>query len=229
MKRALVIGNSDGIGLEVTRALLRQDYTVLGVSKRAAPVVHDHYEHFVQDVTEPAYRALLSGIVARHPDLDICIYCAGVGGRLDFENLGRDVRVFEVNLMAAVVTTELVLGHMVRRDAGHFIGLSSIADVMTSAEVPSYCASKAGLSHYWEGLGLALVSRKVKLTNIRFGFVDTKMARGRIRPFMMSTERAAAVILDAITRPRIRVTKPLGTAVLARILALATRIRLAMP
>src|SRR5215468_1414712 len=229
MKRALVIGNSDGIGLEVTRALLRHDYAVIGISRRASPVVHDRYEHVVQDVTEPAYRDLLTGIVARHPDLDVCIYCAGIGGRFDLDNLSRDVRVFQVNLMAAVVTTELVLGHMVRRDAGHFIGLSSIADGLTSAEAPSYCASKAGLSHYWEGLGLALASRKVKLTNVRFGFVDTKMARAPVRPFMMSTERAAAVILDAIARPRLRVTRPLATAILARILALATRIRLAMP
>jgi NAD(P)-dependent dehydrogenase (short-subunit alcohol dehydrogenase family) len=228
MRRALVIGNSDGIGLAVTRALLRQDYAVIGISRRASPVAHDRYQHVVQDVTEPAYRDLLADIVARHPDLDVCIYCAGIGGRFDLEDLGRDVRVFQVNLMAAVVTTELVLGHMVRRDAGHFIGLSSIADVLTSAEAPSYCASKAALSHYWEGLGLALASRKVKLTNVRFGFVDTKMARAPVRPFMMSAERAAAVILDAIARPRIRITRPLGTAVLARILALTTRIKLAM-
>jgi NAD(P)-dependent dehydrogenase (short-subunit alcohol dehydrogenase family) len=152
MKRALVIGNSDGIGLEVTRALLREDYAVVAISRRAAPIAHERYVHVVQDVAEPAYRDLLSDILSRHPDLDVCIYCAGIGGRLDLDNLASDVRVFQVNLMAAVVTTELVLGHMIRKDAGHFIGLSSIGDVLTSAETPSYCASKAGLSHYWEGL-----------------------------------------------------------------------------
>src|SRR5262249_37607915 len=106
MKHALVVGNSDGIGLEVTRALLWQAYMVLGISKPAAPIVHDRYEHFVQDVTEPAYRDLVSDILARHPDLDVCIYCAGIGGRLDLENLARDVRVFQVNLMDEAVTTE---------------------------------------------------------------------------------------------------------------------------
>src|SRR5262245_14392926 len=169
MKRALVVGNSDGIGLALTRALLQQDYAVVGISRRAAPVEHAHYVHHVQDVAEPGYRDLLTDILVRHPDLSVCIYCAGIGDRLDLGNLAFETKVFQVNLMAAVVTTELVLGHMIRNDAGHFIGLSSIADVLTSADAPSYSASKAGVSRYWEGLGLALAKRKVKVTNVRFG------------------------------------------------------------
>jgi short-subunit dehydrogenase len=227
MKCALVIGNSDGIGLAVTRALLRQDYAVVGVSKRAAPIEHEHYRHFIQDVTEPAYRDLLSEILARHPDLNVCIYCAGIGDRLALGNLAFETRVFQVNLMAAVVTTELVLGQMIRNDEGHFIGLSSLADAITSADAPSYSASKAALSRYWEGLGLALVGLRVKVTNVRFGFVDTKMAKGAVRPLMLSKERAVAVILRAMARPRLRITKPCLAAVLVWMLALLTRLRIA--
>ena len=108
--------------------------------------------------------------------MSVCIYCAGIGGQLELDNLAFETKVFAVNLMSAVVTTEVVLGHMIRNDAGHFIGLSSIADAMTSSRAPSYSASKAGLSRYWEGLGLALARRNVKLTNVRFGFVDTRTA-----------------------------------------------------
>jgi short-subunit dehydrogenase len=228
MKRALVVGNSDGIGLALTRALLQRDYAVVGISRRAAPVEHAHYVHHVQDVAEAAYRDLLVDILARQADLSLCIYCAGIGDRLDLDNLAFETKVFQVNLMAAAVTTELVLGHMIRNDAGHFIGLSSIADVVTSPTGPSYCASKAGVSRYWEALALALRRRNVKLTNVRFGFVDTKMAKSGSKPFMMPVEQACEVVLRVIARPRIRVTAPRITGMLASILALATRLRIAL-
>ncbi|MCB9089370.1 MAG: SDR family NAD(P)-dependent oxidoreductase [Calditrichae bacterium] len=65
------------------------------------------------------------------------------------------------------------------RGAGRaFIGLSSLADEMISAEAPSYHAAKAGFSNYLEGLALALKPSGVRVTNLRFGFVDTKMAKG---------------------------------------------------
>lgn len=227
MKRALIVGNSDGIGLALTRALLQRDYAVVGISRRAALVEHAHYVHHVQDVAEPGYRDLLVDILARYPELSVCIYCAGIGGRLDLENLAFETKVFQVNLMAAAVTTELVLGHMIRNDAGHFIGLSSIADVLTSTHGPSYSASKAGVSRYWEALALAIKRRSVKLTNVRFGYVDTKMAKSGFKPFMMPVEQACEVVLRVMARPRIRVTAPRITGILAWFLVLATRLRIA--
>jgi NAD(P)-dependent dehydrogenase (short-subunit alcohol dehydrogenase family) len=228
MKRALVVGNSDGIGLAVTRALLDRGYAVAGISRRVAPIDHPRYVHHVQDVSSAAYRDLLSELLGRDPDLSLCIYCVGIGGRLGLDNLAQQTRVFAVNLTPAIVTTELVIGHMIAKDAGHFIGLSSIADALTSAQMTSYCASKAALSRYWEGLGLALRRRNVKLTNVRFGFVDTKMARSGTKPFLMTVEQACAVILHVIDRPRLRVTRPRVMGILAWIPVVATRLRIAV-
>jgi NAD(P)-dependent dehydrogenase (short-subunit alcohol dehydrogenase family) len=228
MKRALVVGNSDGIGLAVTRALLNQGYAVAGISRRAAPIDHPHYVHHVQDVSGVAYRDLLSKLLEQYPDLNVCIYCVGIGGRLSLDDLAHETKIFDVTLMPAIVTTELVVGHMIKKDAGHFVGLSSIADVLTSAEAPSYCASKAALSRYWEGLGLALRRRNVKFTNVRFGFVDTKMAKSGSKPFLLAVERACAVILHAIARPKLRVTRPRVMGMLAWILVAAARVRIAL-
>src|SRR3569832_2041600 len=135
---ALVIGNSDGIGLALTRRLLGKGYQVIGISKSASALDHPGYKHVVRDVTEPEYRALLQTILAERPGLGLCVYCAGIGSPLDFANLAFETHVFEVNLMAAVVSTELVLSSMIKNGAGNIIGLSSIADSLTSADAPSY-------------------------------------------------------------------------------------------
>jgi NAD(P)-dependent dehydrogenase (short-subunit alcohol dehydrogenase family) len=89
--------------------------------------------------------------------------------------------------------------------------LSSIADAFPDAGAPSYNASKAGVSYYWEGLGLALLTQKskVKISNIRFGFVDTKMAISSVKPFMISPEAASKFILEIVDKPRLRASKPL--------------------
>jgi NAD(P)-dependent dehydrogenase (short-subunit alcohol dehydrogenase family) len=54
-------------------------------------------------------------------------------------------------------------------------------------------ASKAGISRYWEGLALALSGKTIKLTNVRFGFVDTKMAKAKRKPFMLTAGKAAGL------------------------------------
>jgi len=221
--RALVIGNSDGIGLATTRALLARGHEVTGISRRAAPIAAPGYDHIVQDVTEPRYRDVLNDYLARHANIDLCIYCAGIGARLDLNDLARQTQTFAVNLMAAVITTEVVLGHMIARDHGHFIGLSSIADLMVSPQAPAYTASKAGISRYWEGLGRALAGRKPKLSNVRFGFVDTKMADAPLRPLLMTADAAARFVLGVVDRPRLTATKPFVMTLLARLTTLIIR------
>ena len=207
-RKALLIGNSDGIGLATTRELLKRDYEVVGVSRSESPVESGPYRHYVVEVQAPAYADRLKSILADWEGIDLCIYCAGTGVLLDPSGMDGEAGVFEVNLMGLVRTASCVIPMMVRRGAGHFIGLSSVADELLSPEAPSYHASKAGFSNYLESLALALRPRGVYVTNMRFGFVDTKMARAEKRPFMMSVERAAEHVLKCIEKKPARYTAP---------------------
>jgi NAD(P)-dependent dehydrogenase (short-subunit alcohol dehydrogenase family) len=226
MPRALLIGNSDGIGLATTRLLLEEGWQVTGLSRSASPCSGAGYHHVVLDVCAPELRETLQALLATRGPFDACIYCAGIGVELTPDDLRPDARVFEVNLMAAVATATVVIPAMVTARAGHFVVLSSLADELVSAAAPSYCASKAALSSYFEGLALALRPHGVAVTNVRFGFVDTKMARAPVRPFMITPARAAAVVRRALRRRRVRVSYPWRTAVLVRLLRWVTTWRL---
>jgi NAD(P)-dependent dehydrogenase (short-subunit alcohol dehydrogenase family) len=207
-QRALVIGNSDGIGLALTRRLLGDGWSVAGVSRRASPLGEAaSYRHTVADVATAEYPAALRAMLASDGPFDVCVYCAGVGEFLDANDWTGEPRVFRVNLLGAVETAAVVLPSMLAAGRGHFVGLSSIGDGV-SPEAPSYSASKAGLSSYLEGLALALKPRGVRVTNLRFGFVDTKMAKAKIRPFMMTTDRAVDVIAHCLRRRPARFTYP---------------------
>ena len=187
--RALLIGNSDGIGLATTRRLLEKEWQAIGISRSSSPIERDSYEHHVADVTSPEFPALLAQVTGRG-DIDLCGYFAGIGELVDPTDMGGEVGVFDVNLMGMVRTVAAVVPGMVERGRGHFIGVSSLADELLSGEAPSYHASKAGFSSYLASLALMLRPTGVAVTNVRFGFVDTKMAKGDRRPLMMSVEQA---------------------------------------
>lgn len=232
MQRALIIGSSDGIGLALARALLARSWTVTGVSRspldpaRLAPEHAARYRHAVIDVCDQGFPARLATLCDGLGEVDACVYCAGIGELFDPSRLARERAVFTTNLMGMVSTVEVVLPRMLALGRGHIIGLSSQADRFTDPGAPSYGASKAGMSAYLEGMALAVRARGVHITNVRFGFVDTKMAKSDIRPFMISPERAAEHILRCLERRPIRYTHPLRMAALLWLIAWPQRIRL---
>jgi len=207
-KNALVIGNSDGIGLATTKELLKRGWRVAGISRSASPIRDAAYEHHVMDVRDRQYRDRLQSIIEENDPVGLCIYCAGIGELLDVADMDRETDIVDVNLLGMIRTACRAIPPMVRRGEGHFIGISSLADRMPSAEAPSYHASKAGFSNYLESLALALKPKGVHVSNVRFGFVDTKMAKGEIRPFMMGTDRAAAHMMACIEKKPVRYTAP---------------------
>ena len=187
--KALLIGNSDGIGLATTRRLIKGGWNITGVSRSESPIKNPIYDHRVIDVGDNKYLELIEELVSKDP-LDLCIYFVGIGELFDPMNMSNEPRIIDVNLTGMVRTAASVIPQMVNRGKGHFIGVSSLADELLSAEAPSYHASKAGFSNYLGGLALALKPKGVYVTNVRFGFVDTKMAKGDVKPFMMSVEEA---------------------------------------
>ncbi len=187
---AFIVGNSDGIGRSVTRRLLEKDWRVIGLSRSDLRLDYVSYTHRVVDVTTDEFSVLLRENAERTPP-DLFIYSAGIGELCDPASMEHESHVIDVNFHSMVRAAALIVPLMVRRGKGHFIGISSLADEMISAEAPSYHASKAGFSNYLGGLALALKPHGIHVTNVRFGFVDTKMAKGSIKPLMMSVEKAA--------------------------------------
>jgi short-subunit dehydrogenase len=159
-------------------------------------------------VQDHDYPLVLRSILEQDEPVDLCVFCAGIGQMLDPLHMDGEVDIIEVNFLGMVKTACCVIPFMVKRGKGHFMGLSSVADEMLSPEAPSYHASKAGFSNYLEGLALALKPKGVHVSNVRFGFVDTKMAQGDVKPFMMGVERATQHLLSCIEKKPIRYTAP---------------------
>jgi short-subunit dehydrogenase len=205
--KAIIVGNSDGIGLATTKRLLENEWDIIGISRSTSSIESKAYYHRVEDVAESRYPEVIKELVMAGPP-NLCIYLAGIGEMLDPLDMSGESKIMEVNLLGMVRTAAAVIPRMVERAQGHFIGVSSFADELLSAEAPSYHASKAGFSSYLESLALALKPKGVNVTNVRFGFVDTKMAKGDVKPFMMNVEKAVDHIQFCIRKKPVRFTAP---------------------
>ena len=220
MRAALIVGNTDGIGLALTRQLLDRGFSVTGVSKSPSTIAHEAYRHCVLNVSDARYRELLAAALPTDR-LDLCVYCAGIGELFSIDNMALDVSTFDVNLMGLIRTAEVVLPRLAAADVGVFAGLSSLADLMPIPEAPAYAASKAGMTSYIEGLAPAMAKRRVAVVNVRLGFVDTRMAKAARKPFVISPDEAARRILRSLTsdRPPSRLNIPRSAAFIMGVLA----------
>lgn len=219
-----MVGNSDGIGLATTKRLLAAGWEVSGVSRSDSALAHPAYNHRVADVTDDNYPGLIEELAAKGP-LDLCIYFVGIGEPLDPLNMSNEAHVIDVNLTGMVRTAAGVVPHMAQRGLGHFMGISSFADELTSDGVASYYASKAGFSRYLQCLAPALRRHGVYVTNIRFGFVDTKMAKSDSKPFMMTVEKAVDHVVHCIKKKPVQHSAPRIIIPLIKLLKVVTRLR----
>jgi short-subunit dehydrogenase len=207
VSKAMLVGNSDGIGLATTKRLLADGWDIVGVSRSESLIGDAAYSHKVADVCQSRYTVLMNELMMIGP-VDLCIYFVGIGELLDPSDMSGEAQIIDTNLTGMVRTAAVVIPHMVRNGRGHFIGISSVADELLSSEAPSYHASKAGFSNYLGGLALALKPKGVYVTNVRFGFVDTKMAKGDVKPFMINVEKAVDHLEKCIRKKPVCYTAP---------------------
>ena len=223
-KLALIIGNSSGIGLALTKRLLSMEWQVIGLSKSHSQIESNMYRHIIVDVTEDNFIQQLKTALKIVPD--VSVYCAGIGEEFDVNSIEFEQEVFQVNLMGAVKTIEAVLPVLIQKKSGQIIVLSSLADELISPDAPSYSASKGGLSTYVESVALAVKKYNVAISNIRFGFVETKMAKGKKLPFMLTVEKAVEHILKCIKNKPIRYSRPFIMAIIVVFMRWIVRVKL---
>lgn len=63
--KALLIGNSDGIGLATTKELLKRGWKITGISRSESPIEDSSYEHIVAEVQDYEYPEKLKSVLEK--------------------------------------------------------------------------------------------------------------------------------------------------------------------
>ncbi len=152
--------------------------------------------------------------------IDLAIFNAGLVGSLPPNRAAQDVRAAEimtaVNFTAPVLGANLLAERMAARGQGRIVLIGSIAASFPLPMAPVYSGTKAGLAMFTEALHIRLKPYGVGVTLVSPGFVDTPMSRSLTepKPFLISSERAAAVIARKVERGARHIVVPWQFAVI---------------
>lgn len=186
----LFLGDKNSSGLEELSRFCRE----AGAATHAATV----------DVTDQAaMEKWIAEAESIHP-LDLVIANAGIShGNLRKEETPDQIRaVFDVNVNGLLNTVLPALPLMRRRGRGQIALMSSLAGLRGFPHSPSYCASKAAVRVFGQGLRARLKREGIRVSVIIPAFVKTPMTNANLyrMPWRLEPDRAAQIIKDQLDR-----------------------------
>ena len=193
--KALSIWDVNQEGLESTAAELssRGRVHIYKVDITNSQLVAQTYEQVKQDC----------GMV------DILINCAGIvrGNKTFDQQTEQDIRLtLEVNTIAPMIITRLILPDMLRRNRGHICNIASAGGMLSNPKMSVYAASKWAAIGWSDSVRIELQEMKsnVHVTTVAPYFINTGMFNGVKSPFLpiQQPEPTAKKILRAIERNR---------------------------
>jgi len=210
MRRAIIVGASSGLGLELARIMARDRWS-LGLAARNMDALETLSKELGTDVHLQRLDVTQTGLVPAALDamaealggVDCVIISSGVSPYNRKLEWGIEDATLATNVMGFAACANWAAHRFFEQKAGHLVGISSVASLRGSPQVPAYNASKAFVSHYLEGLRLNLGRYGVSVTDIRPGYIDTPMTQGQRGMFWLLDARAASLqIYCAILRKR---------------------------
>jgi uncharacterized protein len=180
---ALVTGASSGLGEVFARKLVARGFDLILVARREdrlrvlAAEVAGSAQVLVADLGSDADVAAVERAIRECARLELLVNNAGFGtlGRFWETGIDRQEQMHRVHVMAAVRLTHAALAGMVPRGRGGVVNVSSVAAFGQSAGNVSYCATKAWMNSFTEGLDVELrgIGSPVKVQALCPGFTIT--------------------------------------------------------
>jgi len=212
-KKVIIIGASSGIGHELAILYVQAGCRV-GITGRSCDALARIKTRFPEQIVTACFDttgteniAQLESLIRRLGGMDLFIYNAGYGEASKTLEWNIEKATTLTNVNGFIEMSVYAFNFFERQGHGALAATSSIAAMAGNGIAPAYSASKAFMSTYLEGLYIR--ARKIKapiaVTDIRPGFVDTKMSKGEKRFWVMPVQKAARQIFRAIEKRRFRV------------------------
>ncbi len=157
MKRVLIVGGANGIGLSIAKVLTARSETELVYIVDKAPLAEEYQEEKIEsfqfDLTSEDY-----SIFNNFGDIDTLIITAGFG-KLDlFENIDERLipQYFNVNTIGVIRVIKRFYEKLLNNDDFYCGVMVSIAGFMSSPFFSLYGATKAALKIFIESVNVEL-------------------------------------------------------------------------
>ena len=210
-KKAIIVGASSGIGMEVAKVLLSDGWQ-LGIAARREDkllelkaMAPERIKVMTIDVTQSDAGERLLSLIDELGGMDLYFHASGIGRQN--RNLKADIelRTMETNAVGFTRMIGTAYRYFAQRGEGHIAAITSIAGTKGLGPAPAYSATKALQATYLQALeqqsrqsGL-----RIRFTDIRPGFVDTALLNGDFKyPMLLQPAAVARDIVGSIYKRR---------------------------
>lgn len=189
MKTAVITGASKGIGFATAKHLAEHGWSLVINSGHDKPALERALLSLSQITRVESYYGDISleehghGLIAHCIDtlgqIDLLLNNAGIShiGLLSDMSTSQWRQIMQTNLDAVFFTCRAAIPHMVRRQQGRIINISSVwGEVGASCEA-AYAASKGAVNALTKALAKELAPSHISVNAISFGIIDTDMNR----------------------------------------------------
>ena len=207
--KIIIVGATSGIGRDLALLYLQQKHTVAITGRRNALLAELKAEHPLLltacfDVCGNENLAHVKRLITEMGGLDLLVYNAGFGDPSAQLVPETEIATTKTNVMGFVEIVSFTFSYFVQQGSGQIAVTSSVAALRGNSWTPAYSASKAFLSNYAEGLNMKAkrLKKNIYVTDIRPGFIKTKMAKGHGQFWVASPAKATNQILQAIHKKK---------------------------
>ena len=174
-KNIIVTGSSSGIGLSITKTLLKNKANVLGISRKNPNFSSKNYQHIEFDLSkiESEYEKLRNLI--KDKPIEGLISNAGSGKLESLENFSpKQITEFiNLNLNSHIIITRLLLPNFKANNNGFLIYIGSEASYKVGKYGSIYSACKFGLRGFVKSIRIETSLNNIRVTQINPGIVKT--------------------------------------------------------
>ncbi|MDR1699004.1 MAG: SDR family NAD(P)-dependent oxidoreductase [Prevotellaceae bacterium] len=211
MKRAIIIGATSGIGLEVAKSLLKDGWKLGVAGRREAELEKLQMLALEQisiqklDVTSENAAENLQQLIEKTGGMDLFFLASGIGKQNPELLPEIELQTAQTNVVGFTRVINAAYQYFKGQGRGHIAVISSIAGTKGLGAAPAYSATKRFQSTYMEALEQLsnIQNLEINFTDIRPGFVATALlSDNKNYPMLMKPENVAKSIVRAIYRKR---------------------------
>tara|TARA_B110000027_G_scaffold109089_1_gene116432 strand:+ start:414 stop:1100 length:687 start_codon:yes stop_codon:yes gene_type:complete len=177
MKKIIVTGCSQGIGLFVANELVKLNYEVFGISRKK-PTSEFKFNFIECDISNSESVKEVFSIFRRDIDVYALINVAGVASmNLLMSTPDNTIkRIIETNLLGSIYCTKAIIPPMIKSKMGRIINFSSIAVRIGAKGESTYIASKGGVEAFSRSIARELSPANITVNTISPAYIETRLS-----------------------------------------------------
>ena len=210
--KAIIVGASSGIGLEVAKLLLADGWHIGIAARREEALLElkktapERVEVMAIDITHPDAGERLLTLVRQLGGMDLYFHSSGIGKQNRTLDPDIELQTMDTNAIGFTRMIGTAYRYFAEQGKGHIAAITSIAGTKGLGPAPAYSATKVLQATYLQALEQQARQRglyDIHFTDIRPGFVDTALLSGSFRyPMMLRPESVARDIVSSIRKRR---------------------------